>query len=114
MRNEFMVSLQLEGSKTVEAANNRFEATMTNVVRWGGAPSSSSKEISSNTAIQVALEVPSWFRIIPVGAIEDTGSRVMQAVLNRMVPRFLKQLQADYELWASGDESRKPIGDGKL
>ena len=98
----------------MESANDRFEATMTNIVRWGGAASSISKEISSNTAIQVALEVPTWFRIIPIGAIEDTGNRVMQAVLNRMVPRFLKQLQADYELWASGDDSRKPIGDGKL
>ncbi len=106
--------MQLEGSRAVEAANNRFEATMTNIVRWGGAPASSSSEISSNTAIQVALEVPGWFKLIPIRAIEDTGCRVMQAVLNRMVPRFLKQLQADYELWASGDDSRKPIGDGKL
>ena len=106
--------MQLEGSKTVQAANDRFEATMTNIVRWSGAPSSTSKEISSNTAIQVSLEVPAWFRLISVGAIEATGNRVMQAVLNRMVPRFLKQLQADYELWASGDESRKPIGDGQL
>lgn len=106
--------MQLEGSQTVQAANDRFEATMTNAVRWSGAPSSASKEISSNTAIQVSLEVPAWFRIISVGAIEATGNRVMQAVLNRMVPRFLKQLQADYELWASGDESRKPIGDGQL
>ena len=107
-------ALQLEGSETVKAANDRFEATMTNIVRWGGAAASTSKEISSNTSIQVSLEVPAWFRLISVGAIEATGNRVMQAVLNRMVPRFLKQLQADYELWASGDESRKPIGDGQL
>ena len=47
-------------------------------------------------------------------AIEKTGSSVMQRILNRMVPRFLKQLQADYELWASGDDSRKPIAAGEL
>ena len=63
---------------------------------------------------QVALEVPGWFRLVPVEAIEKTGSGVMQRILNRMVPRFLKQLQADYELWASGDESRKPIAAGEL
>lgn len=38
----------------------------------------------------------------------------MQKVLNRMVPRFLAQLAADYQLWADGDDSRKPIGSGQL
>lgn len=52
--------------------------------------------------------------MVPVSAIERTGCSVMQRVLDRMVPKFLKQLQADYELWASGDGSRKPIGDGQL
>ncbi len=63
---------------------------------------------------QVALEVPGWFRAIPLGALERTGCSVMQRVLDRMVPRFLGQLQADYALWAAGDESRKPIGAGEL
>ena len=40
--------------------------------------------------------------------------QVMQRVLNTMVPRFLAQLRADYALWASGDESRKPVGTGQL
>jgi len=39
---------------------------------------------------------------------------VMQRVLNTMVPRFLAQLRADYDLWAAGDESRKPVGTGQL
>ena len=52
-------------------------------------------------------------RAIPVGAIERTGSSVMQRVLNRMLPRFLAQLEADYELWASG-APRKPVGTGQL
>lgn len=53
--------------------------------------------------------MPSWFRVVPLGALERTGCSVMQRVLDRMVPRFLRQLEADYALWASGDESRKPI-----
>lgn len=64
--------------------------------------------------LQVALEVPGWMRAFPVGAIEKTGSSVMQRVLNRMLPKFLSQLEADYELWASGDSSRTPIGTGQL
>jgi hypothetical protein len=63
---------------------------------------------------QVALEVPKWMRAIPVSAIERTGSGVMQQVLNRMLPKFLAQLQADYQLWASGDSSRKAVGTGQL
>jgi hypothetical protein len=70
--------------------------------------------LSNSVRMQVALEIPGWFSMVPVSAVERVGCGVMQRVLNSMVPRFLKQLQADYELWASGDESRKPIGTGQL
>ena len=53
-------------------------------------------------------------RVVPLGAVERTGSGVMQRVLDSMVPRFLRQLAADYALWAAGDDSRKPIGTGQL
>jgi Protein of unknown function (DUF1997) len=46
---------------------------------------------------QVTLEVPKWFRQVPVAAIEATGSKVMQGVLSTMVPRFLAQLHGDYQ-----------------
>lgn len=46
--------------------------------------------------------------------MEAAGSGVMAATLKAMVPRFLAQLQKDYALWASGDESRKPLGEGVL
>lgn len=101
----------------MEEANNRFKATMTNVVRWreppagaaqgGSAQSMPVKEICSDTSIQVVLEVPRWF-IVPVGAIEKTGCKVMETVLGTAVPRFLQQLATDYRLWAEGDdESRR-------
>ncbi|CAL8460877.1 g408 [Coccomyxa elongata] len=109
-----LLSTKLEGSPAVVAANDRFTATMTNDVRWNTGPAPDLLELGSDTSIQVALEVPGWFQMVPVSAIERTGCSVMQRVLNKMVPKFLKQLQADYELWASGDGSRKPIGDGQL
>lgn len=74
----------------------------------------SPRVFAESQALQVALEVPTWMRALPVRAIEKTGSSVMQRVLNRMLPRFLSQLQADYERWASGDASRTPIGTGQL
>lgn len=99
----------------MEAANDRFTATMANIVTWEeSTQGAADKLICSDTSIQVALEVPQWARIMPVGAIESTGSRVMQTVLNSAVPKFLQQLQKDYELWAAGDESRKPVGTGEL
>ncbi len=106
--------LQLQGSKTIVAANDRFDATMTNIVTWEGDEHSEAKHLCSDTSIQVSLEVPRWARLMPTSAIESTGSKVMQTVLNSAVPKFLKQLQKDYELWAAGDESRKPIGTGEL
>ena len=108
------VDLQLQGSKAIVAANDRFDATMTNIVTWEGDEAQELKQLCSSTSIQVALEVPRWARMMPTSAIESTGSRVMQTVLNNTVPKFLKQLQKDYELWAAGDESRNPIGTGEL
>lgn len=108
-----LLSTELRGSPAVVEANKKFTATMTNVVRWQEAEGGSGKEISSDTSIQVTLEVPRWF-VLPVGVIERSGCAVMQRVVDTAVPRFLQQLKADYALWASGDESRKPVADGEL
>lgn len=109
--------------RVVEAQNEKFTATMLNSVEWREAEpgdhlvprfqAEATKEICSKTTLTIELIVPPWFPLT-VGAIEKSGSRVMQSVVNRMVPRFLSQLGKDYRLWASGDESRKPLGDGVL
>jgi hypothetical protein len=65
---------QLKGSKAVEAANERFDATMTNVVRWQEAPGGgAAKQLVSDTFICVQLLVPAWF-VLPVATIERTGA----------------------------------------
>lgn len=46
--------MQLEGSPSVEAANDRFDATMTNVVRWE-ATADGQLQLRSDTEIQVTL-----------------------------------------------------------
>jgi hypothetical protein len=53
--------------------------------------------------------VPQWCSFIPVGSIEGVGRGVMQTTLDVMVPRFLQQLERDYQTWASGDLSRAPV-----
>jgi hypothetical protein len=75
-----LLSTKLRGSKAVEAANDRFTATMTNVVTWrrrqGGesGDGGGGKEIASDTSIQVTLEVPPWF-VVPTAVIERAGGR---------------------------------------
>ena len=52
-----LLMMQLQGSPAVEAANDRFSATMTNVVRWSDAAAAAAgvqrKQLRSDTAIQV-------------------------------------------------------------
>lgn len=69
---------------------------------------------STHLRTQVVLEVPGWCSFLPVPAIQSTGSRVLQQVLDIMVPRFLAQLERDYQQWAAGDTSRTPVGTGQL
>lgn len=109
-----LLSAKLQGSKLVEDVNSKFTAQMTNVVRWSATEDAAVKQISSSTSIEVVVQVPGWAGLIPVPSMEATGSKVMQTTLNLMVPRFLQQLGQDYALWASGDESRKPLDNGGL
>ncbi|GLI63020.1 hypothetical protein VaNZ11_005880 [Volvox africanus] len=139
-----LLGCKLQGSRFVEDINDKFSATMTNVVRhrdYVPLPTSADehagkdeeddeegnaaggrgdggagrrrprKEIASDTTIQVCVEIPPWSSFLSVSTIESVGSGVMQNVLNAMVPRFLAQLRSDYELWASGDVSRRPVGE---
>eukprot|EP01026_Neomeris_dumetosa_P018988 TRINITY_DN1754_c0_g1_i6.p1 TRINITY_DN1754_c0_g1~~TRINITY_DN1754_c0_g1_i6.p1 ORF type:complete len:245 (-),score=24.19 TRINITY_DN1754_c0_g1_i6:274-1008(-) len=106
-----LLDCQIGGSKMAREANERFLARMTNNVRHSqnAADGDGTKSITSQTDLEVQLIVPKWF-ILPIGGLEKMGCAVMQGVLNTMVPRFLEQLRVDYELWASGDDSRQPIG----
>lgn len=106
-----LLSAQLQGSDAVQDINSKFTAQMTNVVRWQETAAPDTKEISSDTSIEVVVQVPGWFGFVPVSSIEAAGSKVMSTTVNLMVPRFLEQLQKDYQQWAAGDESRKPVGE---
>eukprot|EP00877_Chromochloris_zofingiensis_P014205 jgi/Chrzof1/9038/Cz03g33250.t1 len=109
-----LLSCQLQGSKSIEDVNDKFTAQMTNVVRWQPTDDPQLKQIGSDTSIEVVVQVPNWASFLPVSSLESVGSKVMQTTLNVMVPRFLLHLKKDYELWASGDESRRPLGTGQL
>ncbi|WPT11194.1 hypothetical protein PSENEW3n2_00000634 [Picochlorum sp. SENEW3] len=97
-----LLETELQGSKAALEANKKFTATMQNIVQWQE-DEEGSKCISSDTALEVTLEVPGWF-VFPVSVVEQSGSAVMRKVLETAVPRFLKQLESDYALWSQGEE----------
>jgi hypothetical protein len=97
-----LLETELQGSKAALEANKKFTATMQNIVQWQE-DEEGSKCISSDTALEVTLEVPGWF-VFPVSVVERSGSAVMRKVLETAVPRFLKQLESDYALWSQGEE----------
>lgn len=110
-----LLSCTLEGSPIVVAQNQKFSAGMVNRVSWRVSEKSpTARQLVSDTTLEVTVDIPSPFRAIPVSAIEGSGNKVMSQILKVMLPRFLSQLGKDYNAWASGDSSRKPVGTGEL
>ncbi|KAJ1298802.1 hypothetical protein BS78_01G481400 [Paspalum vaginatum] len=110
-----LLSCKLEGSPLVEAQNDKFSASMVNrVFCSSNLKDSTLEQLTSDATIEVAIDIPFPFRAIPVQAIESSGTQVLEQLLRVMLPRFLKQLVKDYQAWASGDSSRKPLGTGEI
>lgn len=110
-----LLSCKLEGSPLVEAQNDKFSASMVNRVFCNNSSDDSTlQQLTSDATIEVAIDIPFPFQALPVEAIESSGRQVLEQLLRVMLPRFLKQLDKDYQAWASGDSSRKPLGTGKI
>ncbi|TVU48384.1 hypothetical protein EJB05_08018 [Eragrostis curvula] len=110
-----LLSCKLEGSPLVEAQNDKFSASMENrVYCHSSLQDSTLQQLTSDTTIEVTIDIPFPFRAIPVEAIESSGRQVLEQLLRVMLPRFLQQLDKDYQAWASGDSSRKPLGTGEI
>ncbi|KAM0068776.1 hypothetical protein Hdeb2414_s0002g00076891 [Helianthus debilis subsp. tardiflorus] len=123
-----LLSCKLEGSPIVVAQNDKFEGETPLTLVWYGhaasmvnriscdsnQSSSSMQELTSESVIEVSIDIPFPFRAIPVRTIESSGTRVLEQILKIMLPRFMAQLVKDYEAWASGDTSRQPLGTGGI
>ncbi|CDY58441.1 BnaC03g71250D [Brassica napus] len=107
--------IKLLSCKVYLHKNDKFDASMVNRVSCDSTQEGSSEQrITSDAVIEVNIEVPFAFRVFPVGAIEATGTQVLDQILRLMLPRFLSQLSKDYQAWASGDTSRQPLGTGEI
>ncbi|CAI0410826.1 unnamed protein product [Linum tenue] len=110
-----LLSCKLEGSPVVVAQNDKFDASMVNRISCDTNQSNSLvQQLSSDAVIEVSIEVPFAFRLLPVAAIESAGTGVLQQILGIMLPRFMQQLVKDYQAWASGDTSRQALGTGEI
>lgn len=116
-------SATLRGSRLVERADDLFEIDSVNRVGWrylygedeetDDVLDARACEIASETNVNVYLLVPSWFPFT-VRATERTGNFVVRQVVKQVVPRFLKQLKNDYDVWATGDDCRDATCAGDL
>ncbi|KAG8095674.1 hypothetical protein GUJ93_ZPchr0013g37595 [Zizania palustris] len=98
-----LLSCKLEGSPVVEAQNDKFSASMVNRVFCNSSMKDSTfQQLTSDTTIEVTIDIPFPFQALPVETIESSGRQVLEQLLRVMLPRFLKQLVKDYQAWASG------------
>ncbi|XP_042377983.1 uncharacterized protein SYNPCC7002_A1590-like [Zingiber officinale] len=110
-----LLSCKLEGSPLVEAQNEKFSASMVNRISCSdGLHNSTFQKLTTDTDIEVTIDIPFAFRMLPVEVFESTGRQVLEQLLRAMLPRFLAQLIKDYQAWASGDTSRQPLGTGQI
>jgi hypothetical protein len=63
-----------------------------------GAPAQGS--LSAQAEVQVWSEVVGPFQAIPRGILQGTGNAVMGALMNALLPIFLRKLAEDYLRWA--------------
>ncbi|XP_057441626.1 uncharacterized protein LOC130733184 [Lotus japonicus] len=110
-----LLSCKLEGSPVVAAQNEKFDAIMVNRISCDSdSDKSLMQQITSDTVIEVSIDLPFAFQAIPKQAMESAGTQVLDQILKIMLPRFMSQLVKDYEAWASGDTSRQPLGTGEI
>ncbi|XP_057718872.1 uncharacterized protein LOC130933309 isoform X1 [Arachis stenosperma] len=98
-----MLSCKFEGSEVVEEQNNHFSALMVNHMTWGGADAESFLEV--DVKLNLTLEIYTKpFTMMPVSAVERPGNfvvecRMMQALVDKLVPLLLQQMLQDYDEW---------------
>ncbi|XP_014513878.1 uncharacterized protein LOC106772175 isoform X2 [Vigna radiata var. radiata] len=110
-----LLSCKLEGSPMIAAQNDKFDALMVNRISCDSSKAESlTQQLTSDTIIEVSIEIPFPFLAIPKQAIESAGTQVLEQILRLMLPRFMSQLVKDYQAWATGDTSRQPLGTGEI
>lgn len=105
-----LLSCKFEGSEAIQRQNKRFAATLQNRLLWT-TRSTGERTLTSRVRLDVSLEVFTLpFTMLPISAVEVPGSKILQAMLERLVPLFIEQLTEDYRRWARGEVSDTAAG----
>ncbi|GFQ08370.1 hypothetical protein PHJA_002981000 [Phtheirospermum japonicum] len=100
-----MLSCKFEGSKMMERQNKHFSAFMRNNIKWESF--GSEQFLNVDVKLNLVLEIYTRpFTLLPVSAVEGPGNKVMQTLLDRLVPLLIQQLMHDYEEWIRQQRKR--------
>ncbi|CAA0814938.1 Protein of unknown function (DUF1997 [Striga hermonthica] len=93
-----MLSCKFEGSKFMERQNEKFSAFMRNHIKWEsvGAEQYLDVDVKLNLILEIYTRP---FTLMPISAVEGPGNKMMQTLVDQLVPLLIKQLLQDYEEW---------------
>ena len=96
---------ELSGSPLIEAIrlNERFSFRVRTRFTWADAPLA----ITSRSSIEVDVDPPGPFRLVPRRLLEATGNGVMSFAMNTLQASFLRSLADDYARWAADEAYRE-------
>ena len=94
----------LSGSPLVEALqlNECFDFRVRTAFTWTMDP----QAIHSETCIEVDVDPPGPFALVPRRLLEATGNAVMSFAMGRLQAAFIRSLADDYSRWAVDDAYR--------
>lgn len=101
----------LSGSPFVESLrlNERFEFRVRTVFTWADGAADGAAggaEIRSSSEIEVDVETPKLFALVPRRLLEAIATAAMRLVLDALQQVFVRNLATDYERWVTDADYR--------
>jgi len=116
------VNWAIRGSPLVEdlGLNRRFSLEFATILGWTPAAAAAGTSNGNGSSVarvgtgtlrgrcnlDVYAEVIGPFRFMPRVVLQTGGNAVMSALVNALLPMFMKRLSADYERWAADPKYR--------
>lgn len=99
----------LSGSPFIESLNDRFDFSVKLRMTWDSSADSSARggSISADTHLDVDVDTPPVFALVPRPLLEAIASGATSLVLDSLQRVFLKNLAADYTRWATDAAYRR-------
>jgi hypothetical protein len=101
-------SCQIRGSKIIEnlKINDFFDFKVEICLTWEDGTPASSPAITARSEIEVDLDPPGLFALVPRQILEAVGKRAIGITLGALQKNFMKSLGSDFERWSVDEEYR--------